>query len=158
MVRTLIVLVLLLRVSLASAGELAMSMYIEPREMKSGSWPVFVVTFTNTSNRSIHVLDSARGDLQAAYLPIDIYENSRKVDLARAISDPGPLSDKAYRAIGPHQSAVVRLQSLPIAVHHLKPGRYTARVEYREPGRSAGIVAVGAEAPLGVRECERPGT
>ena len=153
MVRTLSVLALLLNVGLVSAGELAMSMRIEPREVKVGSWPVFVVTFTNTSTDTIRVLDfSARGDLQASYLPVEVYERTRKVDLARAISDPGPLSDNAYRAIGPHQSAVVRLQSLPIAIHRLKPGHYTVRVEYREPGRPPRGMTVSAEAPLVVRD------
>ena len=139
--------------TLASAGPLTLSMRVEPPEVEAGAWPVFVVTFTNTTNDAIRILNfSARGDLQGAYLPVEIRQGSRKVDLPRAISDPRPLSDDAYRFIGPHQSEVVRLRSIPIAVHQLKPGDYTAIVQYLEPFRAAGSEVVDANASLVVRK------
>jgi hypothetical protein len=153
MVHFLSAIALLVGVNLAVAGELALSMSVDPPEMKVGSWPVFIVTFTNNSSSTVRVLDfSARGDLQAAYLPVVIREGSRTVELPRTISDPGPLSDAAYRSIGPHQSQVVRLNWLPNAINQLKPGQYIATVEYWEPTRPTRAAVASASTPLTVRK------
>ena len=153
MVRLLSAVALSVGVNLAVASELALSMSVAPSETTVGSWPVFVVTFTNDSNSTIRVLDfAARGDRQAAYLPVVIREGSGTVELPRTIADPGPLSDAAYPSIGPHQSHVVRLSWLPNAVNQLKPGQYTATVEYWEPKRPGRTPVASASAPFLVRE------
>jgi hypothetical protein len=143
----------LLGANLASAGALALSMHIEPPEVKAGTWPVFVVTITNTSNDVIRILDfAARGDLQGAYLPIEVRDGSRTVDMPHAIDDPGPLSDDAYRSLGPHQSEIVGLRSVPAAIHLLEPGQYTVTVQYRESLRAADTEVIHASASLVVHK------
>jgi hypothetical protein len=153
MIRVLSAVVCLFGANLAFAGALALSMRVEPVEVQAGTWPAFVVTFTNTSDFSVRVLNFAnRGDLQSAYLPIEIHQGSRAVDLPRAVSDPGPLSDDAYRSIGARQSEIVRFSSLPIAIHLLEPGQYVATVRYLEPSPTAGSQVIEASASLVVRK------
>ena len=139
--------------TLASAGPIAMSLRIDPPEVEAGTSPVFVVTIANITKDPIRILNfSAREDLQGAYLPVEIRQGGAKVNLPRFISDPGPISDDAYQPIAPHQSAVVRIHSIPAAVHLLTPGEYTAVVQYREPLRTPDSEVVDASASFVVRK------
>lgn len=101
--------------------------------IKAGTVPSFTLTILNQSAKPEKILDISNGrrnDLQHTYYDLEILREGKRVDLPRAISDPGPISEKDFLVLHPDQKVTFDLRSFPILFEKLPPGNYTARVRF----------------------------
>ena len=80
--------------------------------VKRGALPKFRLTIRNTGKqpeRVLDVRDGRRQDLQDTYYDLEVTDSEKVVDLPRAISDPGPISDKDFVALKPGEAVTVHL-------------------------------------------------
>jgi hypothetical protein len=117
---------------------LSLSLEVVDKEIKSGTTPQFRLTVTNTSNEEEKVLDiRGRSDLQHTYYDLEVTKDGKSVDLPRAISDPGPISDREFLSLAPGASVTFVLSSFPMSLNALPPGNYQASVRFwQNPYRS----------------------
>jgi len=97
--------------------------------VRAGTRPEFSVVVVNKSDRPIRVLDVRNGrrrDLQDTYFELFIVDGRRIVNLARLISDPGPVSDEDDVVLKPGERIEVRPLSYTSSTERLPPGTYSA--------------------------------
>src|SRR5438105_1608626 len=83
-------------------NDLALSLSVIEPVIPEGSAPSFRLTVTNVSGHVCRVLDLARrADLRDTYCNLVALKDGKPVDVPRAISDPGPLSDSDWLEIRP---------------------------------------------------------
>ncbi|MBI3048218.1 MAG: hypothetical protein HYY76_07880 [Acidobacteria bacterium] len=100
-------------------------------KVRTGTRPQFSVVVTNTSSRSIRVLDvrdGRRNDLESVYFELVIVRNGRVVDLPTVISDPGPISNADYLVLNPGERLNVQRLSYKRVAERLVAGEYSAFV------------------------------
>jgi hypothetical protein len=110
---------------------------IEP-VIAAGSVPRVRLTLTNVSDHVCRVLDvERRGDLRDTYCNLVVLKDGKPVDVPRAISDPGPVSDTDWLAILPKGTKTIVLTRFPDQFEALPPGVYEAYVDFwRDPYQS----------------------
>jgi hypothetical protein len=59
-----------------------------------------------------------------------VMQNGKEVDLPRAVSDPGPISDKDFTALKPGEKVTHELTKFATVLDRLPPGEYTAAVRF----------------------------
>jgi hypothetical protein len=97
------------------------------------------------------VLDLRNGrrpDLQDTNCDLQVSAEDKLVNLPRAISDPGPITDKDFHMLKPAKSVTLQLSRFALALEKLPPGEYSARVRFwQDPRRSSktGILSPPAE-------------
>jgi hypothetical protein len=103
---------------------------VEP-EVKAGVAPRFRLMLKNTSEVAQKVLDiRERHDLQHTYYDLNVTKDGKPVSLPRAISDPGPVSEKDFLSLPPGGSVAFVLSSFPVSFKDLRPGDYQASVRF----------------------------
>jgi len=106
--------------------------------VRVGVRPQFSVIVANESDRSMRVLDVRNGrrvDLQDNYFELVVIEGRKVVDLPRAISDPGPISDADYAVLKPGERMEVRPLSYTRSTERLPAGTYSAFILFwQDPG------------------------
>jgi hypothetical protein len=124
--------------------------------VKRGAVPKFRLTIRNTGKQPKQVLDvrdGRRRDLQHTYYDLEVTDGEKVVDLPRAISDPGPISDRDFVALKPGEAVTVHLSDFAPALERLPPGRYKARVRFwQDPYKSRKTSFLSPPAEFVVRE------
>ena len=102
------------------------------------SVPHFRLTLTNVSDHACRILDAERRvDLQHTYYNLVVVKDGEPVDIPRAISDPGPVSDADWLEIPPSGTKAFILTNFPEQFESLTPGVYQAYVDFwRDPNQS----------------------
>ena len=139
MIRILTIL-LLVMVSCGHAAQRELALTLVPVEpvIPFGTVPHFRLTITNVSDHAMRVLDAKRRvDLQHTYYDLVVTKDGKRVDVPRAISDPGPVSDRDWLEIPPGGAKVFLLTDFPQRFDKLPPGVYEACVNFwRDPFQS----------------------
>jgi hypothetical protein len=120
---------------------ISLSLEAVDKTVKRGAIPKFRLTIRNTGRDRERVLDLRGGrrvHLQDTYFDLEVTAGEREVDLPRAITDPGPISDKDWVTLEPGEAVMLDLSHFAAALDTLPPGRYKARVRFwQNPGKSA---------------------
>lgn len=126
-----------------------LSLKINKSMLRYGEEPRFTIKIKNVSSEILLVLNiKNRPDLQDNYSKLVITSFGRPVKMSETVSDPGPISMNDYVAIAPGKSFEIILGSLTFQISKLKPGKYSAHIEYlidpinmpNEKYRSADVV------------------
>ena len=89
--------------------------------------PQFSVRITNSSERSVKILDiEGRPDFQNEYCEIVVEQSGALVEILSAISDPGSLQHSAYVELHPGEQWEFILPNSPHALYLLPAGTYEA--------------------------------
>jgi len=133
-----VLLLLIVSCSHAAQHELALGLVPVEPVIRVGTAPHFRLTITNVSDHVMRVLDAERRvDLQHTYYKLVVTKDGKRVEVPRAISDPGPVSDKDWVEIPPSRSKVFLLTDFPERFEILPPGVYEAYVDFlRDPYQS----------------------
>jgi hypothetical protein len=133
---------------------LALTLEAVEREVTAGTTPRFRLTVTNASNVAQKVLDiREREDLQHTYYDLEVTRDGKPVRLPRAISDPGPVTDKDFLSLAPGGSVTFALERFPVALKDLPPGTYQASVGFwQDPYQSHKTSYRSPEVTFVVRE------
>lgn len=103
---------------------------------KSGTVPAFRLTIRNEGKVAEKVL-KLRGDLQDTYFDLKVTKDGKPVNLPRAISDPGPITNDDYVTLQPGQKVTYDLTRFATALDRLSPGEYKATVRYWPPSEAS---------------------
>src|SRR3954467_11941159 len=90
-------LLLLMTVSCSQGAQRELALLLAPIApvIRMGTVPHFRLTIANVSDHAMRVIDAGRRvDLQHTYYKLVITKNAKSVNIPRAISDPGPVSDR----------------------------------------------------------------
>jgi hypothetical protein len=110
---------------------LSLSLEVVEPAIGVGTTPTFRLTVKNTSERAEKVLDiRRRPDLQDTYYELEVTKDGERVNVPRAISDPGPINDEAFLSLAPGESVTFVLSRFAQALERLPPGRYEASVRF----------------------------
>ena len=122
----------------SSANDLTLSLVAVQPVIPVGAPPRFRFTLTNVSNHSCRILDvERRVDLQHTYYDLVVTKGGKPVDMPRAISDPGIVSDADWLEIPPGGAKTFVLTNFPDQFETLPPGVYEAHVDlWRDPDQS----------------------
>jgi|SRR4051812_34417539 hypothetical protein len=131
---------LLMMVSCSQAAQRELVLLLVPIEpvIRAGTVPHFRLTITNVSDHAMRVIDAERRvDLQHTYYKLVVTKDGKPVDIPRAISDPGPVSDKDWAEIPSGGMKNFVLSNFPDQFETLPPGKYEAYVHFwRDPYQS----------------------
>jgi hypothetical protein len=95
----------------------------------AGTQPAFRLTIEYVGMASEKVL-KPRGDLQDTYYDLEVTKDGKSLDLARSISDPGPVDAEDFLTLEPGKSVTFEFSRFAVAVHDLAPGKYQARIRF----------------------------
>jgi hypothetical protein len=102
----------------------------------AGTAPVLRLTIENTGTADERVL-KPRGDLQDSYYDLVVTKDGKALNLGRAISDPGPISDPDFLTLKPGGKVTFEFSRYAVAVHDLPPGSYQAQIHFwQDPFKS----------------------
>jgi hypothetical protein len=117
----------------------------------AGTVPSFRLTIRNDGKVAEKVL-KLRGDLQDTYFDLEVTRDGKPVDLPRAISDPGPISDKDFVTLPAGEKATYELTRFATAFEKLPAGEYKARVRFWRPSEGHEKSYLSPEAPFKVEK------
>lgn len=122
----------------STSRDLSMSLVATEPIFSLGTVPRFRLTFTNISDHTCRILDAERRvDLQHTYFNLVILKEGKPVDVPRAISDPGPVSDSDWLEIPPGRTKTFSLTNFPDRFEALPIGVYVAYIDFwRDPYQS----------------------
>lgn len=122
----------------SSAHDLTLSLDAMQPVIPVGTSPRFRFTLTNISDHACRILDADRRvDLQHAYYDLVVTKSGKPVNVPRAISDPGPVSDTDWLELPPGGAKTFLLSKFPDQFETLPPGVYEAYVDFwRDPYQS----------------------
>jgi len=122
----------------SSTRDLALSLDAVQPVIPVGTSPRFRFTLTNVSDHACRILDAEkRVDLQHTYYDLVVSKGGKPVDVPRAISDPGPVSNADWLEIPPGGTKTFVLSKFPNQFEALPPGVYEAYVDFwRDPYQS----------------------
>ena len=129
---------------------ISISLEAVDKAIKKGTVPKFRLTIRNEGTAPERVIDlrSRRSDLQDTYYRLAITQDGKAVSLPRAISDPGPISDRDFLTVKPGEKVTFELTRFAIALEKLPPGKYEVRVRlWQDPRQSSktGLLSPSAE-------------
>jgi hypothetical protein len=117
----------------------------------AGTVPGFRLTIRNEGKAAEKVL-RLRADLQDTYFDLEVTRDGKPVDLPRAISDPGPISDKDFVTLPVGEKVTYELTRFATAFEKLPPGEYKARVRFWRPSQGREKSYLSPEAPFKVEK------
>jgi hypothetical protein len=130
-------LLLLMTVSCSQGAQRELVLLLAPIApvIRVGTVPHFRLTITNVSDHAMRVIDAGRRvDLQHTYYKLVITKNGKSVNIPRAISDPGQVSDRDRVEIPSGKTKNFVLSNFPDQFETLPPGNYEAYVDFwRDP-------------------------
>lgn len=101
------------------------------KTVKRGAVPKFKLTIHNEGKSREQVPDiSRRPDLQDTYYDLEVTQGGKAVQVARAISDPGPLGDEDFRVLKMGEKVTFELSRFALSLEKLPPGKYQARIRF----------------------------
>jgi hypothetical protein len=113
-------------------GSLVAELEATKKSFAQGTVPTFKLTIKNVGKAPEKVL-KLRGDLQDTYYDLEVSQDGKSVSVARAISDPGPITDDDYVTLKPGESVTHELKRFASAWQELPAGKYTAVVRVWPP-------------------------
>lgn len=120
-----------------ACGVTAVTIATATPKIAAGSRPQFSVVVANNGKAPLRVLDVRNGrrtDLQDVYFELFIVEEAHVVDLARVISDPGPIAKADYLTLRPRERMQVQTLNYKRMAERLPPGAYSAFILFwRDP-------------------------
>jgi hypothetical protein len=122
----------------SATHEFALSLGVVESAIPVSTAPRFRLTLTNVSDHACRILDAEkRGDLRHTYYHLVVVKDGKEVDVPRAISDPGPVSEADWIVIPPGATKTFILADFPERFEMLPPGLYQAYVDFwRDPFQS----------------------
>ena len=126
---------MLLAVDVATAADIQVTLGPQRQTVKLGARPQFVVTVSPITTTQRIMKFAERSDLRHNYAELIVTENGKRVDVSRAISDPGPTSDGDYVQLNPGQRLEFKHDGMPYTLTELPPGNYSAVVRLRADWR-----------------------
>ena len=105
-------------------------------QIHTGTVPCFRLTLTNISDHTCRILnlDRRRMDLQDTYYDLVIWQDGKELWVPRAISDPGPISDRDWLKVAPGATRSFLLTNFPQNLQSLRAGNYEASIRFwRDP-------------------------
>jgi hypothetical protein len=115
-----------------SEHPLSLELQAVKKSFPSGTVPAFRLTIINDGKVAEKVL-KLRGDLQDTYFDLEVTHDGKTVNLPRAISDPGPISDDDFVTLQPGKKETHELTRFAAALNQLPAGAYSARVRFWRP-------------------------
>ena len=120
---------------------ISISLEAVDRTVKIGTVPKLRLMIRNdgrTSERVIDLRGGRRPDLQDTYYDVDVTGDGGTILLPRAISDPGPVSDKDFLILRPSEQVMFQLTRFATSLEELAPGRYRLRIRFwQDPWQSS---------------------
>jgi hypothetical protein len=99
--------------------------------VKAGEVPKFRLTIRNAGEAPERIIDLSggrRGDLQDTYYDLEVKQSGKRVEIPRAISDPGPISKADFLDLKPGEDVTFEFTRFAAALQSLPPGEYRARI------------------------------
>ncbi len=144
--RTIVCILLVTAGTIANAAERShytrdFALKLEPivSQIRTGAVPSFRLTLTNISDHTCRILnvDSRRVELQHTYYDLVIWKDGKKLWVPRAISDPGPISDRDWLEVARGATKSFLLTNFPQNLESLRAGNYEGSIRFwRDPHTS----------------------
>jgi hypothetical protein len=112
-----------------------------------GTVPTFKLKIKN-EGKAVEKVLKLRGDLQDTYYDLEVTQNGKPVEVPRAISDPGPITDSDYVTLEPGESVTYELKRFASAWQTLPIGKYKAVVRLWPPYEPGEKKITSPEAPF----------
>ncbi len=117
----------------ATKRPLQLSLEAMDKTVKQGQVPRFKLTCRNRGSSPDRILDlgdGRRSDLQDTYYDLEVTKEGKAVNIPRAISDPGFITDKDFLMLKPGQKVTFQFTRFAAALERLPPGTYQARIRF----------------------------
>jgi hypothetical protein len=94
----------------------------------AGNTPTFTVQVDALENSARVIRIVGRNDLRDNYARLTVYRDGKPVELARSISDPGPIGEADIVQLNPQEGMTFVHRGEPYALSQLTPGTYLVKV------------------------------
>ena len=116
---------------LASGAEIEVTLAPLQQTVKRGETPRFAVTVKAIAAVPRIMKFADRQDLRDNYAELIVTRGGKRIEVPRAISDPGPTGENDYLRLGPGKSVKFEHDGQPYMLSALASGTYSATVKLR---------------------------
>ncbi len=131
---------------------LSLTLETVSKTIPAGTIPAFRLTIQNDGTVAEKVL-KPRGDLHDTYYDLQGTRDGKPVNLPRAISDPGPVTEDDFVSLEPGKNVTFEFTRFATGLHYLAPGTYEARIRvWQDPFLSWASAVLSPAAEFTVQE------